>query len=194
MQVQPDEYARLPLRAHALLADVPLHDVWAIDLPGGGPGRTVLDLRRVAPIERVARASFAVRWLFGLRVKLGWLFRWDDARERPPRDSFLPRLSEADHAASLVPPGTRDGGQWTLFVSRDESIAELRNATVHAFVVTAMVPREDGYRAFWAIYVRPVGRVTAWYMRLIDPFRRTLIYPAMLREMRRLWAEAFGPR
>ena len=31
-----------PLRAHTLLADVPLHDVWVVRLRGGGGGRTVL--------------------------------------------------------------------------------------------------------------------------------------------------------
>ena len=41
MRVAPEVYRRLPLEVHALLADVPLQDVSAVDLPGGGPGRTV---------------------------------------------------------------------------------------------------------------------------------------------------------
>ena len=55
-------------------------------------------------------------------------------------------------------------------------------------VVLALVERPSGYRLYWAIYVRPVGRLTGWYMRLIDPFRRLMIYPAVLRRIRAGWS------
>jgi hypothetical protein len=32
-QISTQEFERLPLRVHDFLAGVPLHDVWAIDLP-----------------------------------------------------------------------------------------------------------------------------------------------------------------
>ncbi len=35
---------------------------------------------------------------------------------------------------------------------------------------------------------RLVGRITGWYMRLIDPFRRFIIYPSALRYIRNAWA------
>ena len=41
MRIDPAEYWRLDLRAHALLAGAPLHDVWAVDLGGrAGAWRT----------------------------------------------------------------------------------------------------------------------------------------------------------
>ena len=45
MRVDPADFQKLDLRCHALLSDVPLHDVWAIPLPDGGPGRTIDDFR-----------------------------------------------------------------------------------------------------------------------------------------------------
>jgi hypothetical protein len=44
IRVKPADFQRLSLRCHALLSDVPLHDVWAIPFSGGGaraenPGR-----------------------------------------------------------------------------------------------------------------------------------------------------------
>lgn len=45
MGVSPVEYFPLPLRAHELLRDVPLHDASVVDLPGGGVGRRVADVR-----------------------------------------------------------------------------------------------------------------------------------------------------
>jgi hypothetical protein len=32
-QMSTEEFERLPLRVHDFLAGIPLHDVWAIDLP-----------------------------------------------------------------------------------------------------------------------------------------------------------------
>ena len=45
MRVPPAEYLGLKLRVHELLRDVPLYDVSVVDLPGGGAGRTVADIR-----------------------------------------------------------------------------------------------------------------------------------------------------
>ena len=75
-----------------------------------------------------------------------------------------------------------------LYVSPHESISEVQNATVHAFSVFALRNTATGYRFYWGIYVRPVGRITGLYMRLIDPFRRFIIYPAILRRVRAAWS------
>jgi hypothetical protein len=37
-QISESEFVRLPLRAHQFLAGVPLHDVWAVDLPSPRTG------------------------------------------------------------------------------------------------------------------------------------------------------------
>ena len=37
-QISTQEFERLPLRVHPFLAGVPLHDVWAIDLPRARSG------------------------------------------------------------------------------------------------------------------------------------------------------------
>lgn len=192
MRVAPEEYERIELRAHALLADVPLHDVWMVELPGGGSGRTIADLRPLLSVENLTAASGAVRFFFGLRAWLGRVFGWDREPPGASRKSFLQRLSAADRECSLVAPGTPDGPFRVLFVSPREAISEIQNLTVHAFSVFALVERPSGYRLYWGIYVRPVGRITSWYMRLIDPCRRALIYPALLRYIRAAWARAIA--
>lgn len=45
VRVSTEEYLRLPLRAHELLRDVPVYDVSLVDLPGGGAGRSLADIR-----------------------------------------------------------------------------------------------------------------------------------------------------
>jgi hypothetical protein len=190
MRATPAEYLGIPLRAHALLAGVPLHDVWTVDLPRNRPGLTMVDLRALLAGKSLRSVNPAVRLLFALRFRLGRAFGWDRVPPEASRESFLHKLSQADRDTSLVAPGTREGPFQVLFVSPGEAIAEIRNATVHGFSVFALLERPTDYRLYWAIYVRPVGRTTAWYMRLIDPFRRTIIYPAVLRHIRAVWSQA----
>jgi len=45
MRVAASEFQNLDLWSHSFLRDVPLHDAFAIDLPGGGEGRTMSDIR-----------------------------------------------------------------------------------------------------------------------------------------------------
>ena len=190
MRTTPEEFQGIPLRAHSLLAGVPLHDVWSVDLPRDRRGRTILDLRALLARKSLRNANAAVRFLLALRFGLGRVFGWDRVLPEAREESFLHRLSPADREASLVTPGTREGSFQVLFVSHREAITEIRNATVHGFSVFALLEGPTDYRLYWAIYVRPVGRTTAWYMRLIDPFRRIIIYPAVLRHIKAVWSQA----
>ena len=192
MRASTEEYARIDLRAHSLLEDVPLHDVWVVELAGGGPGRTIQDLRPLLSLENLAAVNPAVRLLFALRGWLGRVFGWDRDPPQASAESFLGRLSPADRESSLVAPGTAEGPFHVLFVSTREAISEIRNSTVHAFSVFALVEGASGYRLYWGIYVRPLGGITRWYMRLIDPFRRFIIYPAALRYIRAAWERSQG--
>jgi hypothetical protein len=47
-QISTQEFERLPLRIHDFLAGVPLHDVWAIDLPRTRSGITLDEFLRTA--------------------------------------------------------------------------------------------------------------------------------------------------
>src|SRR5439155_14613013 len=67
----------------------------------------------------------------------------------------------------------------------------LRNATVHALFAGALTETRVGYRLYWGVYVQPVSRLTPLYMALIDPFRRFIVYPAVLRRIRRAWEERY---
>jgi len=186
------EYRGLTLRAHSLLADVPLHDVWRVALPGGGPSRTMQDVRSVLQAARTSQPlSPTVRALFALRWLLGRVFRWDDLSSEPEEWSFRTRLTEADRRQSIVEPGTLDGPFAVLYVHTREAVSEIRNATVHAFLVWALEPTPEGYQLFWAIHVLPVGVWTKPYLALIGPFRRWLVYPSLLRRMHEAWSHEF---
>jgi Protein of unknown function (DUF2867) len=192
MRAKPADFQKLNLRCHALLSDVPLHDVWAIPLIGGGAGRSIQDARAILFGGRHPRGNFALRGLLALRFALGRAFGWDDERHDPPGASYIQRLAEADRLASLVPPGTREGPFRVLYVLGDEALSELRNATVHAFLALALRPSRAGYMLYLAIYVKPVSRFTTFYMALIDPFRRLVVYPAIARRAQQRWLRTYA--
>ena len=191
MRVKPADFQRLNLRCHALLSDVPLRDVWAIPLDGGGPGRSIQDARAVLFGDR-RPSNVAVRALFALRSVLGRAFGWDDESHDPPSESYVHRLTEADRAQSQVAPGTRERGFRVLYVFSEEALSELRNATVHAFLALALTPKPGGYTLYLAIYVKPVSRLTPLYMALIDPFRRLVVYPALARHVQQRWSRTYA--
>jgi hypothetical protein len=189
MRVSPSEYLRLDLRAHHLLRDVPLYDVSVVDLPGGGAGRSVAD---ILALESAAAPSRVANAMFALRHFLGRAFGWDRV-QMPPEDSLLSRLSERDRRDSEITPGTLVGSFLLLYQFPGEALREIRNATVHGFVCTALARTASGYRLYWGVYVIPVSWFTRPYLIAIEPFRR-ILYPALLRRIRRAWLAAYGAR
>lgn len=188
-RADPADYRELAVRAHALLADVPLHDVWQVELPGGGPDLTLADVHPLVSAGRLTSVNAAVRGLFRLRSALGRLFGWDapESGSAPDPRSYASRVPTADVERSQVAPGSKNGAFTVLYLLDSEAVSEIINSTVHAFSVFALEPYAEGQRLFWAIHVAPVGRITGCYMRLIDPFRRWLVYPAILRHVHRAW-------
>jgi hypothetical protein len=187
MRVSPAEYLSLELRAHELLRGVPVYDVTVVDLPGGGAGRSLADVRA---LDKAARPIRIAGILFGVRRFLGRMFAWDQTPLRPEQ-SLVARLSERERRESEIVPGTCQGPFLTIYQFPGESLMETRNATVHGWVSTVLAPRASGYRLYWAVYVLPVSWITRPYLMLIEPFRRVL-YPAMLGRIRRAWLAAYG--
>jgi Protein of unknown function (DUF2867) len=155
MRVPREEFRRLSLEVHGLLRDVPLHDVTAVDLPGGGAGRTLADVRALMAREHVRAVNPLVRGLFALRALLGRLCGWDAARHTHPETSSLHRLSSDITRRSALPPGALDGPFRLLYVLERASLAEVRNATVHAFLASVLTETPSGYRLYWASMCNP---------------------------------------
>lgn len=190
-QVSAREFERLPLRVHAFLAGVPLHDVWAVDLPRWRAGVTLDEFLRAAS-NRPFTPSPVVRMLLDIRLFVGRLFGWDRESAASTRESFATRLTATDHSRSLVPPGTQDGLFRVVYRFENEQLLELINRTAHAAALSALVETASAYRFYFGVYVRSVGRFTPLYMALIDPFRKLVVYPSLLRSVRARWNQSFG--
>jgi len=185
-QIKAREFEALPLRVHDVLAGVPLHDVWAVDLPKRRAGTTLYQFHQAAG-GRTFTLSPAARALLRLRFFIGRIVGWDREPAVVTWESFAAQLTPDDRARSLAPPGTREGPFRVVYRFENEQLLEIVNRTVHAAAVSALVERDDAYRFYFAVYVRSVGRFTSIYMAAIDPFRKLVVYPSLLRGVRARW-------
>ena len=79
-----------------------------------------------------------------------------------------------------------------LYRFENEQLLELINRTAHAAALSALVETTHAYRFYFGVYVCSVSRFTRVYMALIDPFRKLVVYPSLLRTIRASWNQAFG--
>ena len=191
-QISRQEFERLPLRVHEFLAGVPLHDVWAVDLPRPRSGITLDEYLRVASARPITLPPLA-RALLNVRLFVGRLLGWDREPDAIALETFTTRLTDVDRSRSLVLAGTREGLFRVIYRFENEQLLELINRTVHAAALSALVETTSGYRFYFSVYVRSGSRFTRVYMALIDPFRKLVVYPSLLRTVRASWNQAFGP-
>src|SRR5260370_429856 len=116
------------------------------------------------------------------------------------------RHKAADRSKSLAAAGAREGlflfalspvarallNIRVVYRFENEQLLELINRTAHAAALSALVETAYDYRFYFGVYVRSVGRFTPVYMALIDPFRKLVVYPSLLRTVRATWNQTFG--
>lgn len=190
-QISMQEFERLPLRVHEFLAGVPLHDVWAINLPRTRSGITLDQFLRTASACLLTPPRL-VRALLNMRFSVGRLLGWDREPAATAWESFATRLTTADRAKSLVPAGAREGHFRVVYRFENEQLLELINRTAHAAALSALVETANAYRFYFGVYVRSVSRLTPIYMALIDPIRKLVVYPSLLRSIRTKWNKTYG--
>jgi uncharacterized protein DUF2867 len=190
-QISTQEFELLPLRVHDFLAGVPLHDVWAVDLPRTRSGITLDEFSQSAN-ACLCTPPPIVGALLNIRFFVGRLLGWDREPTATEWEGFATRLTSADLSKSLVPAGTREGPFRVVYRFENEQLLELINRIAHAAALSALVETSDAYRFYFAVYVRGVSRFTPVYMALIDPVRKLIVYPALMRSFRATWNQTFG--
>jgi hypothetical protein len=190
-RISTQEFERLPLRVHDFLAGVPLHDVWAVDLPRARSGITLDEFLRTANACPFTPPPL-VRSLLNIRLFVGRVLGWDREPAATAWESFATRMTTADRSRSLAPAGTRVGLFRVVYRFENEQLLELINRTAHAAALSALVETANAYRFYFGVYVCSVSRFTPIYIALIDPFRNLIVYPSLLRAIRAKWNKNFG--
>ena len=186
LRILPEAFAAQDFRVNSLLADIPLHDVWAIDLEGH-PSPTLEDLGVAVQRGSAFQATPAVLGLSLLRGAIGFAFGWEDPEWAVEEASFVHRISEADRRRSTTDPGTTFGIWRVLYACPEEGVVETINGTAHVAVAATVGEGPGGPRLFLSFRVREVNWTTRFYMRMIDPSRRFFVYPFLLRQFAHAW-------
>jgi hypothetical protein len=183
-------YAAGPWRIRELTPDFALEDVW--ELPGEGErGDFARLVQLLCAMDPERGAGGLPRVLWAVRWKLGALLGWDD------EDGGLGGRVESLRAR--LPQDLRDTSPppfaalpfRSLYLTDDEFAAEIANRTMHGVLHLGWVADPAGtgrYRAQMTVLVQPNGWTGKAYMMAIRPFRHWIVYPAMMRQGRALWA------
>jgi hypothetical protein len=177
-----------PWRIHTFTKDFRVLDVWSLPTPGGPDDFAQLvdlwstfDPGRSSP---VVRSLFAIRWTIGRilgldRPETGLGVRVHTLRDRIP-DELLSTAGKLGPERSFEP----------LYRTDDEFAMEIANQTVHGVMHLGWVPDTGGrYRGQMAVLVKPNGGLGVAYLAAIAPFRHLIVYPAMMRDIGRVWRE-----
>lgn len=205
MKLLKAEHECRPMRIHDLVPDFPLEDVWALPMRGGPDEfQDLLDL--AGSFDPAQAESGPTRFLWNLRDRLGAWFGLGEISapvdEDGAGDLAIPGTDETS-LRDRVPPdlvGTAEDFDFgslpfvPLYRTDREAAAELSNKTVHGVAHLAWVEVGGGrYEGRMAVYVKPRGAFGRAYMALIKPFRYWVIYPALMRQMERVWEARTGP-
>jgi hypothetical protein len=192
-EIRADGFRQMPLRAHSLLAGIPLRTLSRIDLPGGRPGMTIAEISAIVGFGDQVEVEVGpvTKALFWLRGMIGRIFHWDDAQDLVESVSYLPRLREQERVRSLITPGKPQGISRVLYCFENEYLAEIVNRTVHCFWLLALERTATGYALYLAVYVKKLNWFTPIYMALVSPVLKWIIYPSMEKGVRSRWAREF---
>jgi Protein of unknown function (DUF2867) len=190
-QLSTQEFERLPLRVHTFLTGVPLHDVWSVDLPRWRAGVTLDDFQRTAG-NCLCTPPWLVRMLLDIRFSVGWFFGWDH-EPAPTAWKTLRNPSYRDRSFEIT--GRSRHARWIFprrLPLRKRAARRVDQSDSSRSALSALVETATAYRFYLVVYVRSVSRFTPFYMALIDPFRKLIVYPSLLRSLRARWNQAFG--
>jgi hypothetical protein len=180
-----------PWRIHELTADFRLEDVWGLPTPGGPDDfpRLVQLIASGDPSRgsRLAGALWAIRW------KVGELLAWDGSNDGGSKQPMLRDRLPTDLREAPSGPNFKTLPFTPLYLLDDEWAAEIANRTMHGVMHIGWVPDHSGcYRGELAVYVKPNGRLGTIYMAAIRPFRHLVVYPSIMRELKRAWHAPAG--
>jgi hypothetical protein len=194
MRVPNTAHTSRPWRIHELTQDFRVEDVWALPARGG-PDDFLRLVQLMASGDLSQGSSRAARTLWTIRLKIGGLLGWDG-----PDAGVGTRVPTLRHRLPVdlrdAPSGPDFGTLpfTSLYLLEGEFAAEIANRTMHGVMHLGWVPDGTGdYRGQMAILVKPNGLLGTPYMAAITPFRRLIVYPAMMRQIERAWRGRADP-
>ena len=127
------------------------------------------------------------RLLFVLRDGLGKLFGWDSEERQSSihPQSFYWKMTDEERSRCKLSPGGKEGPALILWNDDYSLCLEVLNETCQAFAVGFVRDR----KAHLSVFVIETKWWSKYYLALIEPFRKYIVYPAGVRWLEQLWAK-----
>ena len=163
-------------------------DTHSAHLQGGPNSIDIAYMESLFGPHAQAGLAWPARALITVREWLGSAFGWDKGKEAasPPLDSYFWRMSESEIASCPKTPGRTEGPARILWNDEKSLVAEILNATCQAFAVAWLDDRE----ARISVFVIETKWWSKYYLGLIEPFRKWIVYPALIKWIESGWREA----
>lgn len=201
MRLPNHAHQAYPWRLARIAPDFKLLDVWDLGVRGRrGEFSSLIDTMNTLDLAR--NGPPAVRALFRLRRRLGRWFNWKDGGWSDGAVKLaIPGCTETTLCARLpedlkntVAVGKNPAAKFRpLYHTDNEWAAELSNKTVHAIEHLVWIDEGGGrYRGQLGVYVKPRGWFGRFYLALIGPFRRAIVYPAGIARIKSIWQARSG--
>jgi len=194
MLVSPQNHRSQSWLVHDLASDFQVEDVWQFPIEGTSKDQFAL----FREVFDQAFQELSTRGIAGLLFKIrhfaGWVFRWDKDIEARHLSQIRPgslRERLQDMNLGKAPPLRPEETAFQTVYARDrEWLCEIANKTVHAGLHLGWYQDGSGlYHAEMAVYVKAKGWLGKYYMAAIKPFRRFLVYPALMKAVARVWQQ-----
>jgi hypothetical protein len=194
-----DHFARL-WKVNRIANDFVLWDVWEIPIvTTNSETENFQSFYGVVfeAFQELKTKTMVVSILFTIRYWIGKIFPLDKNINILPipgcnETTVRSRLNDQDlktNREGRCIKDTETGLEFCpVYLFEDESLHELSNDTVHGLIHFGWIKKDDNcYTATLAIYVIPRGIYGKTYLKLIEPFRRHIVYPTMMKMFKEQW-------
>jgi hypothetical protein len=202
MMINKENHFGRSWKVNEIANDFILWDVWEIPIVATNSiNENFQSFYRIAleTFTKMQRNTTLVSFLFTLRYWLSKVFPLDKNINTLPipgcqETTIKTRLNgkdlEKSKAGKAIKGNNTNLEFRPVYLFENESLHELSNDTVHALMHVGWIKKKENYyTATLAIYIKPRGIYGRTYLKLIEPFRHHIVYPAMMKVMKAQWQE-----
>lgn len=196
MRLSRNDHRIHPWHVHQLASDFDLLDVWRFPLtahPQNGETFEAVQTFFLQQLEHPDEFHGLTGWLFNLRKKMGETFGWDEKHVARPipgcTETSVKERLKTDVQPTAPALDVHDTAVFTpVYAEETEVLYETSNDTVHALLHLGWVSAdEETFTVQMAVYAKSRGWLGDVYMTAISPFRHWIVYPTMMRWLKRHW-------
>lgn len=202
MMINKELHIARQWKVNKIADDFTLWDVWEIPIDAdNSKNENFQSFYSVVlgTFNKIQTSASLTSFLFALRFWLSKIFPLDKNINTLPipgcnEISVKSRLNSHDLEKSKAGKVLTDNNNYLEFLPvylfDNESLHEFSNDTVHGLIHVGWIKKnENHYNATLAIYVIPRGIFGKAYLKLIEPFRHNIVYPAMMKAIKAQWHE-----